>query len=79
MRPGAFDCWGASHQIFHFLVVFATAVPGWGVRSAYDTQGPYHTCQYMVEVSVVVRSPETAFLEDRDDSRHEAICTFCKL
>lgn len=36
IRPGRFDTWGCSHQIFHVLVVLATVVHGWGIWSAFD-------------------------------------------
>ncbi|KAI0137418.1 mPR-like GPCR protein [Xylariales sp. AK1849] len=36
IKPGAFDIYGSSHQIFHILVVFATVVHLAGVLSAFD-------------------------------------------
>ncbi|KAK9779302.1 hypothetical protein SCAR479_03784 [Seiridium cardinale] len=36
LRPGTFDIWGSSHQIFHILVVLATIVHLVGVLTAYD-------------------------------------------
>ncbi|KAF2871853.1 hemolysin-III related-domain-containing protein [Massariosphaeria phaeospora] len=36
MRPGSFDIWGSSHQIFHFLVVLAVATHLVGVVKAFD-------------------------------------------
>ncbi|KAL8662479.1 MAG: hypothetical protein Q9168_008251, partial [Polycauliona sp. 1 TL-2023] len=34
-KPGRFDIWGCSHQIFHLLVVAATAVHAYGIISAF--------------------------------------------
>ncbi|KAL2022467.1 hypothetical protein VTK56DRAFT_5296 [Thermocarpiscus australiensis] len=34
-RPGRFDIWGASHQIFHVLVVLSAAVHLYGLLSAF--------------------------------------------
>jgi adiponectin receptor len=36
LKPGKFDIFGASHQIFHLLVVFATVVQLVGILSAFD-------------------------------------------
>ncbi|KAH6656421.1 mPR-like GPCR protein [Truncatella angustata] len=36
IKPGTFDIWGSSHQIFHIIVVFATIVHLVGVLTAYD-------------------------------------------
>ncbi|KAK6211977.1 hypothetical protein LQW54_005504 [Pestalotiopsis sp. IQ-011] len=36
IKPGRFDIWGSSHQIFHILVVFATIVHLVGVLTAFD-------------------------------------------
>ncbi|KAH8677746.1 mPR-like GPCR protein [Xylariales sp. PMI_506] len=36
IKPGAFDIFGSSHQIFHILVVFATVIHLIGVLSAFD-------------------------------------------
>lgn len=36
IRPGVFDIWGCSHQIFHVLVVAATSVQAYGILQAYD-------------------------------------------
>ncbi|KAK3934213.1 mPR-like GPCR protein [Diplogelasinospora grovesii] len=41
LSPGRFDIWGASHQIFHILVVFATAVQLIGLLAAFDYN--YHS------------------------------------
>ena len=35
-RPGHFDIWGSSHQIFHVLVVLAAASHLVGVVKAFD-------------------------------------------
>ncbi|KAI0390503.1 mPR-like GPCR protein [Xylariaceae sp. FL0594] len=43
IKPGAFDIWGSSHQIFHVLVVIATVVHLVGVLKAYDYN--YHNRQ----------------------------------
>ncbi|KAJ5414978.1 hemolysin-III channel protein Izh2 [Penicillium cosmopolitanum] len=43
LNPGKFDIFGASHQIFHILVVFASIVQSVGLLSAFDYN--YHrTC-----------------------------------
>ncbi|KAK4444764.1 hypothetical protein QBC34DRAFT_487663 [Podospora aff. communis PSN243] len=34
-RPGKFDIWGSSHQIFHIFVVLSAAVHLYGITSAY--------------------------------------------
>ena len=34
--PGKCDIWGASHQIFHMLVVAAAAAHLWGVWNAFE-------------------------------------------
>jgi predicted membrane channel-forming protein YqfA (hemolysin III family) len=39
-KPGRFDTVGCSHQIFHILVVLATAVQLLGILSAFDDN--YH-------------------------------------
>ena len=36
MRPGAFDIWASSHQIFHVLVVLAAASHLVGLVKAFD-------------------------------------------
>ena len=36
LKPGRFDFFGCSHQIFHILVVLATAVHLVGILSAFD-------------------------------------------
>ncbi len=41
LKPGRFDIWGCSHQVFHLLVVAATAVHAWGIVSAFDYN--YHS------------------------------------
>ncbi|CAN6628204.1 ADIPOR-like receptor Izh2p [Trichomonascus vanleenenianus] len=35
-KPGAFDIWGHSHQLFHLLVVLAAMSHGWGLLNAYN-------------------------------------------
>jgi adiponectin receptor len=42
--PGKFDIWGASHQIFHVLIVIATAVHFLGLREAYEYNYSYRQC-----------------------------------
>jgi len=37
-RPGAFDIWGSSHQIFHVLVVMAAAAHLIGLLKAFDNE-----------------------------------------
>ncbi|GAB7362029.1 hypothetical protein MBLNU230_g2063t1 [Neophaeotheca triangularis] len=36
LRPGAFDIWGSSHQVFHVLVVLAAAAHLVGLLKAFD-------------------------------------------
>ena len=36
VKPGKFDIWGCSHQIFHILVVAATSVHAYGILKAFD-------------------------------------------
>lgn len=36
VRPGKFDIWGSSHQLFHILVVLAAAVHLVGLVKAFD-------------------------------------------
>jgi adiponectin receptor len=43
-KPGRFDIVGCSHQIFHILVVLATAVHLIGILSAFDYNYHYRTC-----------------------------------
>lgn len=38
MRPGRFDVWGCSHNIFHVLVVLATVVHLLGIWRAFAYQ-----------------------------------------
>lgn len=42
--PGKFDIYGASHQIFHVLVVLATMVHLIGISLAFDYNYHYRTC-----------------------------------
>jgi adiponectin receptor len=42
--PGKFDIWGGSHQIFHILVVIATAVHFAGLYEAYEYNYNFRTC-----------------------------------
>ena len=44
-RPGKCDLFGSSHQVFHFLVVFATGVHLIGLLSAFDYNYHYRTCR----------------------------------
>lgn len=34
-KPGKFDIWGASHQVFHIFVVLAAGVHLYGIISAF--------------------------------------------
>ncbi|RPB19327.1 mPR-like GPCR protein [Terfezia boudieri ATCC MYA-4762] len=43
-KPGAFDIWGSSHQIFHLLVVSAAAVHLYGIWSAFDYNYTQRRC-----------------------------------
>ena len=36
MKPGSFDIWGSSHQIFHILVLLAAATHLNGLLKAFD-------------------------------------------
>lgn len=36
LRPGRFDIWGSSHQIFHVLVLMAAATHLTGLLKAFD-------------------------------------------
>jgi adiponectin receptor len=44
LRPGKFDLLGASHQVFHILVVLATVVQLVGILKAFDYNYRYRTC-----------------------------------
>ena len=44
VRPGRFDVWGCSHQIFHILVVAATCVHAYGIWRAYEYYYLEKTC-----------------------------------
>jgi adiponectin receptor len=43
-KPGRFDYFGCSHQIFHVLVVMATIVQLVGIMKAYDYNYYHRTC-----------------------------------
>ncbi|KAL8873310.1 MAG: hypothetical protein Q9198_007046 [Flavoplaca austrocitrina] len=45
IKPGKFDIWGCSHQIFHLLVVAATAVHAYGIIEAYDYNYHHRNCK----------------------------------
>ncbi|RDW75330.1 hypothetical protein BP6252_06472 [Coleophoma cylindrospora] len=45
VKPGRFDIVGASHQIFHVLVVVAACVHLWGILDAYDYGYQNLTCR----------------------------------
>lgn len=45
LRPGKFDIWCSSHQIFHVLVVLATVFQLFGVWSAFDYKYVNKVCQ----------------------------------
>lgn len=42
-RPGTFDIWGSSHQIFHILVVFAAAAHLVGLLKAFDYEHSFRS------------------------------------
>ncbi|KAK5125781.1 hypothetical protein LTR85_012057 [Meristemomyces frigidus] len=42
-RPGEFDIWGSSHQIFHVLVVFAAGAHLIGLLKAFDYEHTYRS------------------------------------
>ena len=44
IRPGKFDIWGCSHQIFHLLVVAATIVQAYGILRAFDYNYSQRIC-----------------------------------
>ena len=44
-KPGRFDTFGCSHQIFHVLVVLATAIQLVGILTAFDYNYHHRTCQ----------------------------------
>jgi len=44
IRPGTFDIWGNSHQIFHVLVVLATVVQLYGILDAFDYNYAHGRC-----------------------------------
>ncbi|KAI5863798.1 mPR-like GPCR protein [Durotheca rogersii] len=46
LRPGTFDIYGASHQIFHVLVVIATVVHLAGVLDALDYNHHHRQCSF---------------------------------
>ncbi len=43
-KPGKFDIFGSSHQIFHLLVLFATVVHLIGILSAFHYNYDHRTC-----------------------------------
>ena len=45
LRPGKFDIWGSSHQIFHLLVVLATCVHLVGVLNAFAWNFENRRCE----------------------------------
>lgn len=44
LRPGTFNMYDASHQIFQLLVVLATATQLVGLLSAFDYNYHHRTC-----------------------------------
>ena len=44
IKPGKFDIWGCSHQIFHVLVVPARSVHAIGIWRAFDYNYHEKTC-----------------------------------
>ncbi|KAF8242571.1 hemolysin-III channel protein Izh2 [Wilcoxina mikolae CBS 423.85] len=47
LKPRTFDIWGASHQIFHILVVLAAMVHLVGIGSAFDYNYTHKRCATM--------------------------------
>ena len=45
LKPGRFDFFGCSHQIFHVLVVLATIVHLLGIVLAFDYNYHHRQCQ----------------------------------
>ncbi|KAL8800447.1 MAG: hypothetical protein Q9200_007237 [Gallowayella weberi] len=45
IKPGRFDIWGCSHQIFHVLVVAATAIHAYGIVKAFDYNYHHRKCK----------------------------------
>ncbi|KAL8675942.1 MAG: hypothetical protein Q9186_007488 [Xanthomendoza sp. 1 TL-2023] len=45
IEPGRFDIWGCSHQIFHLLVVAATAMHAYGILKAFDYNYHHGKCK----------------------------------
>lgn len=45
-RPGHFDIWGSSHQIFHVLVLLAAALHLVGLLKAFDYEHRYRIGLY---------------------------------
>ena len=43
-KPGRFDIFGCSHQIFHVLVVLATAIQLIGILAAFDYNYNHRKC-----------------------------------
>jgi len=54
IKPGRFDIFGCSHQVFHFLVVIATIVQLVGIMEAYDYNYHHRTCGPVYSVSASV-------------------------
>lgn len=44
LKPGCFDIFGCSHQIFHMLVVLATITHFMGILSAFDYNFHHRVC-----------------------------------
>lgn len=44
LKPGRFDIYGGSHQLFHVLVVVATVIQLVGILEAYDYNYHHRTC-----------------------------------
>lgn len=51
LKPGKFDIFGCSHQIFHLLVVLATVIHMVAILSAYDYNYTYRRCVGHLEAS----------------------------
>lgn len=45
LRPGKFDVWGSSHQIFHILIVLAAMAHLIGLLKAFDHAQRFSKCQ----------------------------------
>lgn len=44
LRPGKFDIWGSSHQIFHVLIILAAMAHLIGLLKAFDYAKRFSKC-----------------------------------